>query len=86
MSSGEEVPEDVLTYIIKAGQEVNGDDGEKMQVMIDEFVLFFIAGMWQVKRGEMSMISGFFSRLCSMDWAFCLSLVSKLVKKVPYHF
>ncbi|XP_072023569.1 cholesterol 24-hydroxylase-like isoform X2 [Amphiura filiformis] len=45
MNSGEEVPEDVLTYIIKAGQEVNGDDKEKMEVMIDEFTLFFFAGM-----------------------------------------
>ncbi|XP_072023570.1 cholesterol 24-hydroxylase-like [Amphiura filiformis] len=45
MNSGEDVPEDVLTYIIKAGQEVNGDDKEKMEVMIDEFTLFFVAGM-----------------------------------------
>ena len=44
MNQGKEVPEDVLTYIIKASQEVSGDDREKMNVMMDEFILFFVAG------------------------------------------
>ncbi|XP_072013133.1 cholesterol 24-hydroxylase-like [Amphiura filiformis] len=39
-----DVPEDVLTYIIKAGQEVEGNDEEKMEVMIDQFATFFVAG------------------------------------------
>ena len=41
-----QVPEDVLTYIIKAGQEVEGDNREKMEVMIDQFAIFFIAGKY----------------------------------------
>ena len=44
MNQGKKVPEDVLTYIIKASQEVSGDDREKMNVMMDEFILFFVAG------------------------------------------
>ena len=44
MNQGKEAPEDVLTYIIKASQQVTGDDREKMNVMMDEFTLFFIAG------------------------------------------
>ncbi|XP_072032333.1 cholesterol 24-hydroxylase-like [Amphiura filiformis] len=44
MNSGKEVQEDILTYIIKSSQEVKGDDREKMEVMIDEFILFFFAG------------------------------------------
>ena len=44
MNQGKKVPEDVLTYIIKASQEVSGDDAEKMNVMMDEFTLFFFAG------------------------------------------
>ena len=45
MNNGKDVPQDILSYIIKAGSEVNGDDEEKMKVMVDEFALFFLAGM-----------------------------------------
>ena len=44
MNNGKDVPQDILSYIIKAGSEVNGDDEEKMKVMVDEFALFFFAG------------------------------------------
>ena len=47
MNSGNEVVPDVLTYIIKAGQEVEGNDREKMEVMVDQFTTFFAAGNYK---------------------------------------
>ena len=47
-----EVPEDTLTYIIKAGQEMEGSDEEKMAVMVDHFATFFVAGEGSFVRGQ----------------------------------
>ena len=60
MNQGKEVPEDVLTYIIKASEEVTGDDREKMHVMMDEFTLFFIAGKFLLILLTLFLIAGKF--------------------------
>ena len=52
MNSGNEAVPDVLTYIIKAGQEVEGDDKEKMEVMVDQFATFFTAGNYKEYRSD----------------------------------
>ena len=41
---GEELPRDVLTYILDASEELKGDQDFGMEEMIDEFVTFFVGG------------------------------------------
>ncbi len=44
MQREEDVPQDILTYILKSVTEVSGKDKDAMENVIDEFVAFFIAG------------------------------------------
>ncbi|XP_041462631.1 cholesterol 24-hydroxylase-like [Lytechinus variegatus] len=41
---GDDVPRDILTYLLDASEELKGDQVFGLEEMIDEFVTFFIAG------------------------------------------
>ncbi|XP_038044316.1 cholesterol 24-hydroxylase-like isoform X2 [Patiria miniata] len=41
---GEDLPQDILTYILQASEDLEGDEDFKMEEMLDEFVSFFLAG------------------------------------------
>ncbi|XP_022087544.1 cholesterol 24-hydroxylase-like isoform X2 [Acanthaster planci] len=41
---GEDLPQDILTYILQASDDLEGDENFKMEEMLDEFVSFFLAG------------------------------------------
>ncbi|XP_066533249.1 cholesterol 24-hydroxylase-like [Hoplias malabaricus] len=44
VENGEDVPKDILTQILKSAEELKADNEEDYQLMLDNFVTFFIAG------------------------------------------
>lgn len=41
---GDATPQDILTYLLEASNELKGDQNFGLEEMIDEFVTFFVAG------------------------------------------
>ena len=65
---GDQIPQDILTYILHQSDDLQADVDFNMENMLDEFCTFFIAGQYELTTCTLFTVNKCLSTVCTQSF------------------